>query len=203
MLKRTIASQHVVEYIDAMFKDIEFLYERRTQWARDKSRVLHELEHHGLRTLTIDFPGLCKHFDKCLDEGQYTSSSLPFGRPSKGMVVPAFLRDLHLLIFDKTGCLRPDPDETAVYAIRVVYLGMAKVGLACSQGRVDDEVRKFLEIEGALISPTLDWTLDVLNIDDCTYGHISGDHRFCARRLQQDAKWSRSESDGQLELDFF
>jgi len=183
MLKRTIAHEHIVEYIHAMFKDIKWAYKRHTQWERDKSRVLHELVNRGLRTLTIDFPSLCKHFDKCLDEGLYTASNLAFGRVSKSAQVPVFLRDLFLQVFDEKGCLRDDPSLHAIFDIRQVFLGLAKVRLACGKGVIDDEVIKFLEIEDELSEPTLDWVEDGLAFDDNSYYHLCDHNRFVGSEL--------------------
>jgi len=164
-MKRSVTTRTIPEYIDALFKDIAYMYARRPQWDRDRSRALHELEHRGLRMLTIDLPDLCKHFDWCLDVGQYTPSQRYLGKAAKGMQVPVFLRDLHLLVFDGTGDLREDPDPNAVAAIRQIYKGFAKVRLPCKKERVNDEVRNFHRIESSLRSPTLHWVGDRLGDD--------------------------------------
>lgn len=177
MTNRSVTSHSIPEYLRALFSDIAYLYTRRSQWARDLSRVLHETEYRGLRTLTIDFPDLGKHFDRCLDIGQYSPSGLYLGKIHKRDKVPAFLRDLFLLVFDDSGCLREDPDPNAVAAIRQIYRGLAKIRLACARRRINDEVDNFHHIESTLRHPTLPWSDDDLRIH--VLGHrVSGPYRF-------------------------
>lgn len=57
-MDNSLVTPHLLEYVKAMFKDIYFEYARRTQWDRDESRLLHELENRGSRVLTIDLPDL-------------------------------------------------------------------------------------------------------------------------------------------------
>lgn len=98
---------HAVGYINALFKDVRFLYTKGHEWERDKSRLTHELACNGLAVLTIHLPALSKHFDLCLGREQYSHSGLYLGGiASKRMQVPAFLRSLHLLVFDDEGKLR-------------------------------------------------------------------------------------------------
>lgn len=49
---------HLTGYINAMFKDIRWAYLSGSEWERDNSRLVHELETKGLRILTLDLPAL-------------------------------------------------------------------------------------------------------------------------------------------------
>lgn len=177
-MDNSLVSPHLREYIEAMFKDMVYEYTRRTQWDRDKSRLLHELENRGSRVLTIDLPDLCKHFDKCLNRGLYSPSGLYLGSMSRRARVPVFTQDLHLQIFDKEGFLRECPSISAISAIRQIYKGLTKWKAPCAEWRTNDEVVNFAVIERSLRSPTLHWEGDDLGVHNHGYKH-RGNSRFC------------------------
>lgn len=150
-------------YVKAMFKDIAPTYGSTRDWERDLNRSLHELVNRGMRFLTIDLPALRKHFDKCLEEGQYTPSCLFLSkRASKRIQVPAYGKDLYLQIFDTQGKLRPEPNTCAIADLRQLFEGMGKLFLLCKQEAIDEEIQNFLIIEEELRRPTLQWESDTL-----------------------------------------
>ncbi|DAD50883.1 TPA_asm: RNA-directed RNA polymerase [ssRNA phage SRR5467090_11] len=155
---------HLTGYINAMFKDIRWAYLSGSEWERDNSRLVHELETKGLRILTLDLPALGKHFDRCLDQGQYTPSKIYLGRvrSKTGMQVPSFLRDLYLQAFDREGVLRQSPNPGAILAFRTLAMGAKKLRLPFSEGSLQFELNAFLEVERTIPSPTLPWDEDVL-----------------------------------------
>ena len=146
---------HLKGYIHALFKDIAWLYDKPSDWRRDMSRLLHELEYHGPRVPTIDLPAVAKHLDRCLDEGSFTPSNLPFTAVG-AHGYPKFLGTLWKRIFID-GKLRDTPDYDAITALRQVYLGLKKLRLPCTQRRVHDELKKFFEIEENQKGPSHSW----------------------------------------------
>lgn len=150
-------------YLYAMFDDVAYGYGSRSDWERDRNRSLHELAIRGERFLTLDLPALRKHLEKCLEEGQYTPSSLYLsGKVSKAVQVPAYCRDLYLQLFDVQGKLRPEPNPTAVLILRQLYEGWGKLKNNCKEQAIAEEVTNFINNEKDLRAPTLSWNSDTL-----------------------------------------
>lgn len=164
---------HLRGYVEAMFKDIAFDYRRTRDWERDKARLLHELEFHGPRILTVSLPALCKHLDKCLANGLYTPSNIALGRCWKGSQVPVFLRDLYLQIFSREGVVLETPSVLAVDAVRQLLLGCKKIELPCPAGGVVNEIKSFINVEARVRHSSLDWELDVLGSDRASDLHFA------------------------------
>lgn len=155
-------------YIPAVFKDIAWTYGNTSDWERDRNRSLHELAIRGERFLTIDLPTIRKHFERCLEEGQYVVGDIYLGRlVSNKIKVPAFLRNLYLQVFHKDGKLRDDPSEHAIADIRQLCEGLGKLKNPCKPGVIDEEVKTFLKIEKETRRPSLNWTGDEL-YNSCT-----------------------------------
>ncbi len=149
---------HLKEYSLAMFKDIAWLYSSQSDWRRDQSRLLHELEAHGSRVLTIDLPAIANHLHRCLDEEAFTPSSL-YLMSSGAHGYPKFLGILWKRIFDD-GKLGKSPDLDAIYALRQVLLSCKKLRLNCTHRRVSNELREFFKIEQELRSSSNSWDED-------------------------------------------
>lgn len=129
-----------------------------SEFERDLARLLRVVERRGIHLFTVDLPSVAKHFDKCLAAGQYSPSGLPLTkRVSGGVVVPKFLRELYLLVFDNHGCLREDYDIEAIFFIRQLLLVGKKTALSCSRQAVVDEVDNFLTVDTSLPVPHRDW----------------------------------------------
>jgi len=160
---KSLALSHIRGYVSAVLKDLAWMYGRPSDWKRDHSRLLHELGIKGVRLITIDFPALAKHFDQCLDQGLYVSSSLPLSRrSSKAVVVPAFLQGLYLRVFDSEGKLRVAPCPDAILGIRTILMGAKKLRLPYKKGSLHEELSQFLICEQAIRNPTLNWVGDDL-----------------------------------------
>jgi hypothetical protein len=150
-------------YVLSVFQDIKPTYRRVSDWERDKNRSLHELAIRGERFLTIDLPAIRKHFEKCLEEGLYVSSGVYLsGSVSKKVVVPAYLRDLYLQIFQEDGKLRHSPNIYAIADLRQWFEGFGKLKHRCKEGAIDDEVKNFITIENEIRRPCLNWLGDDL-----------------------------------------
>lgn len=152
-------------YVDAMFLDVAPAYRQSREWKRDSSRLHNELKFNGLRILTIDLPALGKHFDKCLAEEMYAPSSLVMSRRRKGEVVPAFLRELLLQIFEPTGRLKESPSVESVVCLRQIYYGVKRITLECPQKETINEVKNFFDIERDARPDSLGWNLDGLSLE--------------------------------------
>lgn len=155
-------TRNLTAYYRAMFSDIAWLYHRPSGMGRDLSRLVHELGVRGSRVVTIDLPALCKHFDQCLDQGEYKPSRLAYGRVGKAVKVPVFMQDLYLLIFDSEGKLRPNPSSDAIAALRAIMLSTKKIRVPLDDKKVLTELKNFERIEHEVRTPTLCWSDNVL-----------------------------------------
>ena len=70
-------SNRLVHYlqgcIEAIFKDIAYMYSSQVDWERDKKRVLIQLESRGTNFCTLDMPAMENHLHFCLSEERFTS----------------------------------------------------------------------------------------------------------------------------------
>lgn len=150
-------------YVESVFRDLQPTYSSVSDWERDLKRSLHELAIRGERFLTVDLPAIRKHLERCLDEGLYYSNNIYLSRlVSKRVLVPAYLRDLYLQIFDTSGKLRCEPNVCAIADLRQLLEGLGKLKLLCKQEVIDDEVKTFATNENELRTPSLNWTGDDL-----------------------------------------
>lgn len=164
---------YLIEYVDALFLDIAPTYRRPSDWRRDKQRLRYELGYRGSRVATLDLPALGKHFDKCLDQGQYVPSNLFLGGMSrKGVGVPVFMRDLYLQVFDTEGKLRGDASLEAVAHLRTVFMSLKKLRLTCSKERTNDAVKDFIAVERSIQNPSYRWNSEVLLADNDPRPHF-------------------------------
>lgn len=158
---------HTLEgYVEAIFKDIAPTYGRTRDLVRDKSRTLHELRNRGLRLLTIDFPAIRKHLDRCLDEGMYSPSGLYLCKAHPGGKVPRFCKDLYLQVFNPDGRLKAEPNVHAIADLRQLFEGFSKLKKLCKQEAIDAEVENFYSIEAELRNPSASWISDTLEESD-------------------------------------
>lgn len=157
-MRNSLLIAHLSGYVEAMFKDIAYLYRLLHDWERDKARLLHELAIHGERVVTIDLPALAKHFDMCLAKGQYyRNCDLRLGGAKRSSEIPYFCGEIYELIFDKSGKLLDDPSEDAVAALRQLFNGCKKILLPCSPKGIADAVKAFYKVEDDARDPTLNW----------------------------------------------
>jgi hypothetical protein len=164
---------HLRGYVIAMFKDIAFTYRQEHERKRDETRLLHELEMNGPRVLTVDLPALSKHLDKCLAEGLYTPSRLPYGSLGRRVQVPVLLRDLYLQIFSENGEILGEPSINAVAALRQLLLGCKKIKLPCPMKGLVDEVNSFDKVELGIRRASLNWECDELNVTGADALHFA------------------------------
>lgn len=165
-------------YVEAIFADCKPLYTVASDWKRDKTRLQHEIWAHGSQVLTIELPTAGKSLDWALDQGQYTPMGGYLGSSLKGEVVPVFLRDLLIQVFDPaSGMLRTDPPIEVICFLRQIYMGGKKLLLTSSKRRIYEQVVDFARTEASNRHPTLDWSSDAPLSSSCRlspgYGRVS------------------------------
>jgi len=125
---------------------------------RDNDRLALLVRTRGIRSLTVDLADLGKHFDKCLAQGQYTSSGLAnSSRVNKKTVIPKLFSGLLLLVFEQSGVLKAQPDIAAIRYLRQLYLMAKKLKLQCKGSDTARAVAEYVEIEDSLPPPDLTW----------------------------------------------
>lgn len=125
---------------------------------KDLLRLTRMSDCRGIHFFMVDLPQLGKHLDKCLAEGQYSTSQLPVSRPgAKGAVIPKLFRGLYLLIFDINGCLKEDADVTAILFLRQLLLVAKKATVPCGEVATTGEIQAFCDTEGELPMPPNSW----------------------------------------------
>lgn len=163
---------HLADYIHAIFKDLAWVYSQPHEWARDQSRLLHELVHQGPRVVTLDLPALDKHFLKCLDQGLYEPSKLRYGA-MRSIQIPRLFGDLYLQVFDKQGILRDAPSIDAILAIRQLQAGAKKLALTCEEWRTTNEVKDFIQVELETRKPSHSWSDDDFDVGLVDRAHLT------------------------------
>lgn len=150
---------YLCAYVGFLFDDLKTIYTGHRDWARDKARLLHEIQQHGGQIMTITLPSLGKAFDMALAEGVLQFPQNCYLSSCKGSEkAPVFLRNLLKQVFEPTeGLLRKEPSIQAILALRQIYYGGKKLELPCSERRIRDEVKDFFATEVANRAPTHNW----------------------------------------------
>ncbi|DAD49960.1 TPA_asm: RNA-directed RNA polymerase [ssRNA phage Esthiorhiza.2_10] len=118
----------------------------------DHKMVQRRTEHEGLSFLTITLPSFGKEFQKALDFGIVDRNSFhgfPFARKAgKRLGIPAFLQEFLGLVFNpSTGVLLDEPNIDAILAIRQLTLMFSKVLLPCSDARLAESMKGYIECD--------------------------------------------------------
>ena len=144
--------------------------------ARDFEEVTRRVEHEGYSFLTITLSDFGKSFEKSLDQGHIARN---FFAPTWGFRngVPKFLSGFLELVFDsQTGTLLDAPSISAILAVRQFSLAFGKIGLDCSDERIQRAKQKYIQCE-----------LEVRDSDRCLSASDQLDYERLARSL-----WSHS-----------
>lgn len=139
--------------VDALFEDLASLdLVSETSIARDKATMAASYRDRGLPYFTITLP----------DSAKFLHSSLEFGRIVYGVrpvnhraishtnTLPRFLSELWGLVFEVDGQLKAEPNVTAIFWLRQIYLIFKKLDMVCDQGYVDEEISSWRHIEDGL-----------------------------------------------------
>jgi len=123
----------------------------------DRKTVRFRCEHEGLSFLTITLPAFGKDFERSLDAGRL-DRSLFQGFTWKGGL-PAFLQGFLGLVFHRdSGVLLDRPDPYAILCVRQLTLMFGKINLPCSNARVDDAFRAYIQCEKEVRQRDKSWT---------------------------------------------
>lgn len=114
---------------------------------RDLTTVAERVEHEGLSFLTITLADFGKGFEKSLSQGKlersYFASTWKFRNG-----LPVFLQDFLAQVFNReSAVLLDDPSVTAIRAIRQFSLAFAKIGVDCSDERVQKAKDAYIKCE--------------------------------------------------------
>lgn len=147
-------------YEHLLLGDISLAYPSdRRGFERDLARLSLLLQTRGLPTITVDFPALAKHLDKCLSEGFYSRSNIATSTSWKReYTIPRLFRGLYLRVFEVTGLLRPKPDEQAIFFLRQILNLAKKVELTCKESYSYEAIREFYQIDHELPLPDSNWS---------------------------------------------
>jgi hypothetical protein len=151
--------EELVEVYEALFRDAKYAFPALCK-ELDKSfaHIARVATTAGIPCFLQWLPALGKHFDKCLAEGEYKQSGLPFSKRRPNCVgIPVFLGELYLLVFDDKGCLRNDYDHTAIVFLRQFLYCAKKATVDCGSEREQREIRAFLELDASLPEPDEIW----------------------------------------------
>lgn len=158
-------NRHVEELLQVyhhLFIDIGNAYpELRDDMKLDFDHLAKLVRDRGINIFCIDLPAAGKHFDRCLSEGNFSTSGLPLTkRCPRSVMYPQFLRGLHEKVFHKSGCLKEDCDNEAILFLRQLYYCAKKVELDCPLENTLDTVKNFYETDVLLPEPEGFWEKD-------------------------------------------
>lgn len=125
---------------------------------RDKITICHRYENEGLSFLGITLPMFSEWLETSLRRGIVATTIYSKFRKKPGTrsVLPSFLHGLTSLVFDsKTGIVRKDLNETAVFFIRQICLFHKKVFVVCDPKRDEASKASYEEIDLSLRSFSL------------------------------------------------
>jgi len=116
----------------------------------DCKKLEARVDSEGLSFLTITLPGFCKDFERCLDQKRVDATAF-LGFSRKGGPLPKFLGGFLALIFDsRSGALLDEPSVDAIFAVRQLCRLYSKILLPCSDARVEEAMKRYIECEHEL-----------------------------------------------------
>jgi hypothetical protein len=119
-----------------------------TNTTKDYNYVLSRVENEGISFLTITLPEYGKDFEKSLARGQVDADVFTAFRRGRHSRLPHFLSGFLSLVFDSnSGVILDDPEIEAIFAIRQLAGGFAKIEIPCSDERVFRAILGYLRTE--------------------------------------------------------
>jgi len=119
-----------------------------TSATQDYNTVLSRTEHEGESFLTITLPAFAKDFERSLDAGQVDSNSFAGFHLQRKGPLPRFLGGFLNQVFDpRTGRLLDQPNIDCIFAVRQLTMMFGKILLPCSDERVEDAIKGYIECE--------------------------------------------------------
>lgn len=153
-----------------ILEDVRVAYPEYRGVERDKARLSRLVQTRGLGVFTLDLPQL----DPLLLEGLATERLVAKGPLARGVSkrihVPRLFAGLWLRVFDKSSCLLPEVDATAIAFLRQLFCLGKKIEVGCSPERLDKTIEAFHDIEQDTRDPSLRWNSDSLDPDWIGHG---------------------------------
>jgi hypothetical protein len=182
----------------SIFADLAYAYPDNVDWfEKDQARLRRLVEQRGYcQVYLVDLPALGKHLDQALASGAYRCLGLPLQGKGPGHVqMPQFLRQLYLRVFDESGSLKEDYDETAIFFLRQVLYGAKRTSIQCSDEAVEKEITEFVQVDTSLPLPEKFWTEEnpPSSLIPQTYGGFSKSPWY-AKKVQELPVEKRAES---------
>nr|UJQ85986.1 MAG: hypothetical protein 3 [Leviviridae sp.] len=104
----------------------------------------------GESFFTITLPSFCKDFERGLEAGVLDSTLMTSFRRRRGL--PMFLGGYLSQVFDPSGVLLEEPSVDCIRAVRELTLVFGKIHRQCSDARIGDAMRQFVEVEKELVA---------------------------------------------------
>jgi len=152
---------HVAEQI--LLRDVALAYPAlQDSLSKDFDRLALYCRSRDLTLFTLDLPNLDSLLIEALEVGRLSLSGPLSTRVSHKIHVPRLFSGLWLRVFDKSACLRQEPDVSAIFFLRQLCCLGKKIAVDCSPERIKAAVEKYHDIERELRDPTFRWDSDEL-----------------------------------------
>jgi hypothetical protein len=132
---------------------------------KDKNFLARNAKTRGIGFFTLDLPDLESILLDGLESGRLVLNGPASRCRSKKIRVPRFLSGLWLRVFDKSGCLKPEVDTTAIFFLRQILCLGKKIVADCTQDRINNEIEEYVRVDKTLRGPSLNWESDTLDTD--------------------------------------
>lgn len=162
----------ILHVLRGLLTDVQSAYPALRGVDRDLSRLSLLAQTRGLGSLSLDLPVLDDLLLAGLRDGRLPLDSQPFGWVSKKCRVPKLFSGLWLRVFDRDAMLKPDADINAVMFLRQLSCIAKKVTAPCSDERVSNALKGYIDVETSIRSPSLNWDGDQLDSE----GRLKGLH---------------------------
>jgi len=120
----------------------------RTSATLDYKKLESRVDHEGISFLTITLPSFCKDFERGLEQEKVDSNLFAGFSRQAGGPLPRFLGGFLRQVFDvNTGRLLDSPSTDCIFAVRQLTLMFGKILIPCSDARIRDAVRGYIQCE--------------------------------------------------------
>lgn len=196
---KSLASD-LLSVVEGILKDASLAYPDIWDFSKDLEKLAHMVENRGLGVFTLDLPAMDAHLLDGLQSGFVKPQGHFSRRVSKKVKVPRFLRGLWMKVFDSSGCLRSDPDSTAIFFLRQIYCLGKKLEVGCSPDRTKATLEEYHNVESTINEPTLGWSADRLGdpsrFEDLDFQDLEKRHPWFGAEVKRGR-----EADGELSPD--
>lgn len=154
----------ILEVAEGVLMDVSQTYpDSRRSFERDLEKLTLLVKHRGLGIFTLDLPKLDDSLLAGLELGRLKFTG--FAKAGKLTLVPRLFSGLWLRVFDKSGCLRDDPDVNSIAFLRQLLTLGKKIEVPCSKRRESQAIQEYINVENRLRPPSLRWDADTLGLD--------------------------------------